>query len=92
MSSKDLLYAQKRWHLTLMLCLLIVSGSTSVSYGQSTPYPPSDALVDAGGHLLHIRIMGKGKPVVVFENESGDFSFIWDLVQPEVSKTVTTVY
>src|ERR1700744_1695882 len=35
--------------------------------------------------------MGKGKPVVIFENGSGDFSFIWDLVQPEVSKTTTTV-
>jgi pimeloyl-ACP methyl ester carboxylesterase len=29
--------------------------------------------------------------VVVFENGSGDFSFIWDLVQPEVSKSTTTV-
>ncbi|WP_426670629.1 alpha/beta hydrolase [Mucilaginibacter sp. McL0603] len=91
MSSKDPLCTQKRWHSTLMLVLLILSGSTFISYGQSVPYPPTGKLVDAGGHLLHIHVMGKGKPVVVFENGSGDFSFIWDLVQPEVSETVTTV-
>ena len=79
------------WHLTLMLALLILSGSTSICYGQSAPYPPTGKLVDAGGHLLHIHVMGKGKPVVVFENGSGDFSFIWDLVQPEVSKSTATV-
>jgi pimeloyl-ACP methyl ester carboxylesterase len=90
MSSKDLPCAQKRWHLTLILVLLILSRSTSISYGQSAPYP-TGKLVDAGGHLLHIHVVGKGKPVVVFENGSGDFSFIWDLVQPEVSKSATTV-
>src|SRR6202000_2946334 len=91
MSSKDLLHAFKSWHLILMLALLILSGSTSISYGQSAPYPPTGKLVDAGSHLLHVRVMGRGKPTVVFENGSGDFSFIWDLVQPEVSKSATTV-
>jgi pimeloyl-ACP methyl ester carboxylesterase len=91
MSSKDRPCAQKKWHLTFMLVLLILSGSAPISYGQSVPHPPTGKLVDAGGHLLHIHVMGKGKPVVVFENGSGDFSFIWDRVQPEVSKTVTTV-
>lgn len=54
-------------------------------------YPPTGKLVDAGGHLLHVHIMGKGQPTVVFENGSADFSWIWDLVQPEVSKMTTTV-
>jgi pimeloyl-ACP methyl ester carboxylesterase len=61
-------------------------------YSQTSPiYPPTGKLIDAGGHLLHIHVMGKGKPVVIFENGSGDFSFIWDLVQPEVSKTTMTI-
>ena len=55
------------------------------------PYPPPGKLFDAGGHLLHLNIKGNGRPAVIFENGSGDFSFIWDLVQPGVSKTTTTV-
>src|SRR4051812_29963928 len=48
-------------------------------------------LVDAGGHKLHLNIQGKGSPTVVFENGSGDFSFIWALVQPEVAKFTQAV-
>src|SRR4051812_21716932 len=48
-------------------------------------------LVDAGGHKLHLNIQGSGSPNVIFENGSGDFSFIWSLVQPEVSKFTKTV-
>ncbi len=61
-------------------------------YAQSINRPsPSGILVDAGGHLMHLNIMGKGTPVVVFENGSADFSMIWGLVQPEVAKFTTTV-
>jgi pimeloyl-ACP methyl ester carboxylesterase len=55
------------------------------------PYPPPGKLFDASGHLLHLNIKGKGSPAVIFENGSGDFSFIWDLVQPAISKSTTTV-
>jgi pimeloyl-ACP methyl ester carboxylesterase len=48
-------------------------------------------LVDAGGHQLHLNIQGSGSPTVIFENGSGDFSFIWSLVQPEVAKFTQTV-
>ena len=54
-------------------------------------YPAPGKLFDAGGHLLHLNIKGKGDPVIIFENGSGDFSFIWDLVQPEISKITKTV-
>ena len=73
-----------------ILVVIILLALITKSYGQ-TAYPPTGKLVDAGGHLLHIHVMGKGKPTVIFENGSGDFSFIWDLVQPEVAKTTTTV-
>jgi pimeloyl-ACP methyl ester carboxylesterase len=52
---------------------------------------PSEVLVDAGGHKLHMDIQGAGSPVVIFENGSGDFSFIWSLVQPEIAKLTKTV-
>jgi pimeloyl-ACP methyl ester carboxylesterase len=49
-------------------------------------YPPPGRLVDAGGHRLHLNLMGKGKPAVVLEAGAGSFSFEWSLVQPEVAK------
>jgi len=56
-----------------------------------TEFHPTGRLVDAGGHKLHINVIGKGSPTVIFENGSGDFSFIWSLVQPDVSKITRTV-
>lgn len=77
----------------LLILLLIFFGRTiTVGICQNGyKYPPTGRLVDAGGHLLHIHIMGKGKPVVIFENGSADFSFVWDLVQPAISENTTTV-
>jgi pimeloyl-ACP methyl ester carboxylesterase len=43
-------------------------------------------LVDIGGYKLHLHCTGQGAPTVLFENGSADFSFIWDLVQPNVAK------
>jgi len=77
---------------TVLLPLIFAVGSASQCYSQiKYDYPPTGKLVDAGGHLLHLVVMGKGKPTVVFENGSGDFSFIWELIQPEISKITTTV-
>ena len=74
------------------LSLVLFSILNTFGYSQSiSKYPPTGKMIDAGGHLLHIHVMGTGKPVVVFENGSADFSFIWDLVQPEISKIATTV-
>jgi len=72
-----------------LLALLILPYSIM---GQDLkPYPPPGKLFDAGGHLLHLNIKGKGSPAVIFENGSGDFSFIWDLVQHAISKSTATV-
>jgi pimeloyl-ACP methyl ester carboxylesterase len=77
---------------TKILCLVLFLGSIPVCYAQITQsYPPPGKLVEAGGHLLHINVLGKGKPVVIMEGGSGDFSFIWNLVQPEIAKTTTAV-
>jgi pimeloyl-ACP methyl ester carboxylesterase len=53
----------------------------------ATPSPaPLGKLVDVGGYRLHLHCTGQGSPTVVFENGSADFSFVWDFVQPDVSK------
>ena len=72
-----------------LICVLVLPASILAQ--DLKPYSPPGKLYDAGGHLLHLNIKGKGSPAVIFENGSGDFSFIWDLVQPAVSKSTTTV-
>lgn len=51
----------------------------------------SELLVSSGGHKIHMDIQGTGSPAVIFENGSGDFSFIWSLVQPEIAKLTKAV-
>jgi pimeloyl-ACP methyl ester carboxylesterase len=72
------------------VALISIQPNSIVAQGLKMP-PPPGKLFDGGGHLLHLNIKGKGGPAVIFENGSGDFSFIWDLVQPEIAKTTTTV-
>jgi pimeloyl-ACP methyl ester carboxylesterase len=73
-------------------CLVgILLLSNSITAQEQKGYPSPGKLYDAGGHLLHLNIKGSGGPAVIFENGSGDFSFIWDLVQPAISKTTRTV-
>ncbi|HEY4325041.1 MAG TPA: alpha/beta hydrolase [Mucilaginibacter sp.] len=76
----------------LLVLPFFVLGAFSVCDAQTAnKYPPMGKLVDAGGHQLHMNITGKGGPAVIMENGSGDFSFIWSLVQPGVSKFTTAV-
>lgn len=42
-------------------------------------------LIDIGGYRLHLISMGQGDPAVVMISGSGDFSFDWGLVQPQVA-------
>jgi hypothetical protein len=53
--------------------------------------PHKGIMVDAGGHRFHLNVMGSGSPAVIMENGSGDFSFIWSLVQPEIARFTKTV-
>lgn len=67
--------------------LLVLSLSASGQQPTKTnTVPPLGKLVDVGGHKLHINCTGKGGPTVVMEAGSGDFSFDWSLVQPEVTR------
>ncbi len=73
------------------LFAVLILHSCAINAQDQKPFPAPGKLYDAGGHLLHLNIKGTGNPAVIFENGSGDFSFIWDLVQPAISKITTTV-
>lgn len=74
-------YQLKSYSILLLISLL----SFFANCQKVTPLPPGK-LIDAGGHLLHLIVMGKEQPTVILESGSGDFSFIWSLVQPKVAK------
>jgi pimeloyl-ACP methyl ester carboxylesterase len=80
----------KKCVLILFLSSCIISRSYSQTHGPNYILP-TGILSDAGGHKLHLDPQGKGSPTVIFENGTGDFSFIWSLVQPEVAEFTGTV-
>jgi pimeloyl-ACP methyl ester carboxylesterase len=49
--------------------------------------PATGRLVDVGGYRLHLDCAGSGAPIVVLLPGSGDFSFDWSLVQPEIARS-----
>jgi pimeloyl-ACP methyl ester carboxylesterase len=48
-------------------------------------FPPPGALVDVGGHRLHIQCAGAGRPTVVLEAGALAMSALWGNVQPAVA-------
>lgn len=67
------------------LCKCILASCSLITATMSNPKPVGK-LVDLGGHRLHVNCTGNGKPIVVFENGLGDFSFDWSLVQGQVAQ------
>jgi pimeloyl-ACP methyl ester carboxylesterase len=49
-------------------------------------YPPPGQLIDIGSCRLHLHCLGAGKPVVIMESGSGNFSLDWSLLQAEIAK------
>jgi pimeloyl-ACP methyl ester carboxylesterase len=50
-------------------------------------YPPPGALVDVGGHRLHIVCMGEGSPTVILDALGDGTSAQWGWVQPIVAES-----
>jgi pimeloyl-ACP methyl ester carboxylesterase len=48
-------------------------------------FPPPGRMVDVGGHKLHLLLMGRGSPAVIFDSPLGASHLAWSLVQPEVA-------
>lgn len=73
---------------------MIVLGSLAVpATAQKRPSDPAPgALVDIGGHKLHIRCVGPGdgRPTVILEAGGGGFSSAWSHVQDLLSPRVRT--
>jgi pimeloyl-ACP methyl ester carboxylesterase len=82
-----------RMRITNRLFILLLLSVVDVFFAgaQEQNPPPPGKLFDAGGHKLHLNIQGSGSPAVIFENGSGDFSFVWSLVQPAVAKFAKSV-
>lgn len=60
----------------------------TVSLVSQTPPPAPGRLVDVGGWRMHINCAGDarpGRPTVILEAGSSDFSIDWAFVQPEVA-------
>ena len=77
--------------LALALLVLFLSQVDASQTGPTVnkPPPPPGKLVDVGGWRLHLNCTGNikaGRPTVVLESGSGDFSFDWSLVQPGISR------
>lgn len=70
--------------LTILLLVLSPIGGGQRS-DKKQAYPPIGKLVDVGGHRLHLNCTGKSGPTVVLIAGSGDFSFDWELVQPNLA-------
>ena len=76
---------------SLVLLLILCSGTQDAAAQAvaAAPAPaPNGRLVDLGGYQLHLDCTGKGGLTVVLSAGSGDFSFDWALVQPEVAKFI----
>jgi pimeloyl-ACP methyl ester carboxylesterase len=69
-----------------LISILLLLQLSSLVVAQQTNPAPSGKLVDIGGYRLHLNCTGKSDPTVVLIAGSGDFSFDWSLVQPDVSR------
>jgi pimeloyl-ACP methyl ester carboxylesterase len=69
--------------LALLLSALLRVAAHSDSAAE--PRPPG-RLIDIGGYRLHVHATGRGSPTVVLLSGMGDYSFVWSLVQPQISR------
>lgn len=71
------------------LILLAITGAVYQAIAAARDkgkYPPPGQLVDIGACKLHLHCMGAGRPTVILESGSGNFSLDWSLLQPEIAK------
>jgi pimeloyl-ACP methyl ester carboxylesterase len=78
--------------LGVVLVLALLAGVGAVYQAVATgrtqrAQPAPGALVDVGGHQMHIACSGVGSPTVVLDAALGNMSAHWALVQQEVATT-----
>jgi pimeloyl-ACP methyl ester carboxylesterase len=67
------------------IALTLLSSPGIAEQDTTTPPESRGAMVDLGGHRLHVDCIGKGTPTVILENGFEEFSFDWILVQSKVA-------
>jgi pimeloyl-ACP methyl ester carboxylesterase len=72
--------------LSVLIALLCTGALYQVIGARRDRHAPPGALVDLGGHRVHVVCRGQGKPAVLFESGVAASSLSWVLVQPEVAK------
>src|ERR1700719_3584336 len=71
---------------TIVFAVVSIGGSSrGQQRADESPKPPG-AMVDLGGHRLHVNCTGHGSPTVVLESGFEEFSFDWILVQSRLEK------
>lgn len=70
---------------TILFALVSIGTSGAQQRAGEPPKPPG-AMVDLGGHRLHVSCTGEGGPTVVLESGFEEFSFDWILVQSKLEK------
>ena len=65
-----------------MACLLFIGATVAIA---------ADPANNTNGVRLHVRSLGSGRPVVVFEAGLGEDVATWDQVQPEIAKLTATL-
>jgi pimeloyl-ACP methyl ester carboxylesterase len=79
--------------LAAVVAMLLVAGfayETVASTLDRRAFPAPGALVDVGGHQLHLSCTGQGSPTVILETGLGSSSSAWALVQPAVASSART--
>jgi pimeloyl-ACP methyl ester carboxylesterase len=67
---------------------LVASGAIYQRVGarrQKQRFAPPGVLIDVGGHRLHARCLGEGRPVVLLEAGIAASSVSWAAVQPQIA-------
>ncbi len=67
------------------LAAVLAAGALYQWAGSRRRPPPPGALVDVGGHRLHVHCAGRGSPVVLLESGIAASSLSWSLVQPRIA-------
>jgi pimeloyl-ACP methyl ester carboxylesterase len=75
-----------------LIVFILFSASCLYSQTKKVSPLPVGKMMDVGGYRLHYKLTkSKGTVPVVFISGLRDYSFVWDLVEPEIRKTNTTL-
>jgi len=79
------------WAQALLMFTLVLVAATWITgvvlkFNMLKQNPPPGQLVDVNGYKTHLYCTGDGSPTVILVAGLDDFSLVWSLVQPEISK------